>query len=94
MRVVRVDAGAGLVRSGRRRSYLLLICIPSAGGSPVAGPSEILFVVFFVPVRRRAYQLRPRSGVTEVMAVGLRSRDWPSPIPIGAAIAMRGDRPS
>lgn len=66
---------------------LLLILHPNLLWLAVAGPSEILFVVFLFLFGDALYQMRARSGVTEVMAVGLALAGLAFSHPIGAAIA-------
>jgi membrane protein XagC len=66
---------------------LLLILHPNLLWLAVAGPSEILFVVFLYLFGDALYQMRARSGVTEVMAVGLALAGLAFSHPIGAAIA-------
>jgi membrane protein XagC len=66
---------------------LLLILHPGLLRSAVNGPSEVLFVFFLYLLGRGLYDLRSRSGVSEVMTVGLALTGLAFSHPMGAAIA-------
>jgi membrane protein XagC len=67
---------------------LLLIFHPGLLWPAVTGPSEILLVVFLYLLGGALYDLRARSGVSEVMAVGLALVGLAFSHPMGAAIAF------
>jgi hypothetical protein len=79
------NAGLSLLSTGA--TTLLLILHPGLLWPAVAGPSEILLVVFVYLLGSALYDLRARSGVSEVMAVGLALVGLAFSHPIGAAIA-------
>jgi hypothetical protein len=66
---------------------LLLIFHPGLLRSAIAGPSEILFVAFLYVLGCALYALRARSGVSEVMTVGLALLGLAFSHPMGAAMA-------
>jgi hypothetical protein len=78
-------AGLSLLAAGA--TTLLLIFHPGLLRPAVAGPSEILLVVFLYMLGGALYDLRARSGVSEVMAVGLALVGLVFSHPMGAAIA-------
>jgi hypothetical protein len=79
--------GAGLPLLGAGAATLLLIFHPALLWSAVSGPSEILLVVFLYLLGNALYDLRARSGVSEVMAVSLPLVGLAFSHPMGAAIA-------
>jgi hypothetical protein len=79
--------GAGLPLFAAGAATLLLISHPGLLWPAVAGPSEILLVVFLYLFGHALYDLRARSGVSEVMAVGLALVGLAFSHPMGAAIA-------
>jgi cellulose synthase/poly-beta-1,6-N-acetylglucosamine synthase-like glycosyltransferase len=79
------NAGLSLIAAGA--TTLLLIFHPGLLRPAVAGPSEILLVVFLYMLGSALYDLRARSGVSEVMAVGLALVGLAFSHPMGAAIA-------
>jgi len=78
-------AGWNLVAAAA--ATMLLIFHPGLLRAAVAGPSEILLVVFLFLLSGALYDLRARSGVSEVMAVGLALVGLAFSHPMGAAIA-------
>jgi hypothetical protein len=79
--------GAGLPLLAAGATTLLLILHPGLLRSAVAGPSEILLVTFLYLFGIALYDLRARSGASEVMAAGLALAGLAFSHPMGAAIA-------
>ena len=66
---------------------LLLILHPGLLRPAISGPSEVLFVFFLYLLGRGLYDLRSRTGASEVMSVGLSLAGLAFSHPMGAAIA-------
>jgi hypothetical protein len=65
---------------------LLLVLHPGILRAALAGPSEILLVAFLAMLASALFDLRARSGVSEVMAVGLALVGLAFSHPMGAAM--------
>lgn len=78
---------AGLPLLAAVVATVLLIFHPALLRAAVAGPSEILLVVFLYLLGHALYDLRARSGVSEVMAAGIALVGLAFSHPMGAAIA-------
>jgi membrane protein XagC len=78
---------AGLSLLAALATTLLLIFHPGLLRTAIAGPSEILFVAFLYMLGCALFSLRVRSGVPEVMKVGLALLGLAFSHPMGAAMA-------
>ena len=78
---------AGVPLLAAAATTLLLILHPGLLRPAVNGPSEVLFVLFLYLLGRGLYELRSRSGVSEVMTVSLALAGLAFSHPMGAAIA-------
>lgn len=79
-------AGLPLIAAGA--ATLLIAFHPALLRAAIAGPAEAFLVVFLYWLGSALYDLRARSGVSEVMAVGLALVGLAFAHPIGAAIAI------
>jgi hypothetical protein len=66
---------------------LLIVLHPAMLRAAIAGPAEMIFAVFLFLLGRALFDLRARSGASEVMAVGLSLLGLSFSHPMGAAIA-------
>ena len=80
------DAGLSLVAAGA--FTLLLVLHPALLRAAIAGPAEMFLVAFLYLLGVSLYRLRARSGVPEVMAIGLALLGLTFSHPMGAAIAL------
>jgi len=78
---------AGLPLAAAGTATGLLIFHPGLLRAAVAGPAEILLAVFLYMTGSALFDLRARTGVSEVMAVGLGLVGLAFSHPIGAALA-------
>ena len=80
------DAGLSLVMAGV--FTLLLIFHPALLRAAIAGPAEMFLVAFLYLLGVSLYRLRARSGVPEVMAIGIALLGLTFSHPMGAAVAL------
>ena len=80
--------GAGLAPLAAGTASLLIAFHPALLRAAVAGPAEMFLIVFLYILGTALYDLRARSGVSEVMAVGLALVGLAFAHPIGAALAF------
>jgi hypothetical protein len=66
---------------------LLIALHPAVLRAAIAGPAEMIFAVFLFLLGRTLFDLRARSGASEVMAVGLSLLGLSFSHPMGAAVA-------
>jgi hypothetical protein len=79
---------AGLGAHAAGAAALLLALHPALLRAAVAGPAAMFFVLFLYALGDALYDLRARSGVSEVMAAGLALVGLAFAHPMGAALAI------
>jgi hypothetical protein len=79
---------AGLPKSAAAMATLLVACHPALLRAVVAGPSDMFLAVFLLMLCISLYDLRARSGTSEVMAVGLALMALAFSHPMGGAVAF------
>jgi membrane protein XagC len=67
---------------------LLIACHPALLHAAIGGPSEMFLAVFLLMLCLALFDLRARSGTSEVMAVGLALMGLAFAHPVGAAVAF------